>query len=639
MLPTKLATDPFISSPFAGIPTRTLTSDALEYQFYALSPALTTPESRLAELQNVYETCLKLREEWCSDYIFHRGSPPSFYLSTAETSNDQLSSTSSPQPSKSHPSVTGHLEYGDAVDDEWFALSLLLAITQRHPNVYLLATDTSDGQFLLVEAAHALPRWLSPETAENRVWINQGKLYIIPGKKNEKISFPDALEFLGKLQDPGALTRDKAAEKEALQRCKGYPAKKKEMEHCSVVRIPRLVAAVFLEIPEAVAAAVDAFYVRDPVSLKCLSRPADKRKFPSEDWVTMSIRFSKVLYAQLRGQEWNIPKDAGFPPVPGLGTDVGRQVDIGVKLAAGFEMLLAKENRKLFQSPGIKRIIEKIEDLIGRDDAWRKYLPTDQEIAKQGMRNDSEEWLNIDFAEFEKELNRASDDAAGSVSGDATYSDAHTQEKMNLLVERFEKFLNDDKAGLDGAELDSDDDEDDEDDDDASDISFDEEEFSRLMREMMGMPPDQPLDSDIPLTSAKPRAGDNDRKLDDDEEAEIIKIQDSIGAELRAAGIIGSNPADTSSKGKGKARITDVTEEDNSGGDTDESDIDDKEEVEVDFELVKNMLESFKGQGGLAGPAGTLLAEMGIYLPRDEEMSGESRNGRGGPSSSSGPTK
>lgn len=43
------------------------------------------------------------------------------------------------------------------------------------------------------------------------------------------------------------------------------------------------------------------------------------------------------------------------------------------------------------------------------------------------------------------------------------------------------------------------------------------------------------------------------------------------------------------------------------------------EEVDIDFNLAKNLLESFKSQAGTAGPGGNLLGMMGIRLPRDDK--------------------
>lgn len=38
----------------------------------------------------------------------------------------------------------------------------------------------NDGEFLLIEAAYALPKWLKPETASNRVWLLNGMMHIVP---------------------------------------------------------------------------------------------------------------------------------------------------------------------------------------------------------------------------------------------------------------------------------------------------------------------------------------------------------------------------------------------------------------------------------------------------------------------------
>lgn len=39
--------------------------------------------------------------------------------------------------------------------------------------------------------------------------------------------------------------------------------------------------------------------------------------------------------------------------------------------------------------------------------------------------------------------------------------------------------------------------------------------------------------------------------------------------------------------------------------------------VDVDFNLVKNFLDSFSSQQGLPGPASNLLGLMGVQFPQD----------------------
>ena len=43
--------------------------------------------------------------------------------------------------------------------------------------------------------------------------------------------------------------------------------------------------------------------------------------------------------------------------------------------------------------------------------------------------------------------------------------------------------------------------------------------------------------------------------------------------------------------------------------------------VDVDFNLVKNILESLSTQQGLAGPASNILGSMGVWLPSNADSS------------------
>lgn len=67
-------------------------------------------------------------------------------------------------------SLRGRTNYGDSIEDEWVIVYLLRELTKKHEDIWVKATD-SDGEFLLVEAAGALPEWLEPEVADNRVSI------------------------------------------------------------------------------------------------------------------------------------------------------------------------------------------------------------------------------------------------------------------------------------------------------------------------------------------------------------------------------------------------------------------------------------------------------------------------------------
>ena len=80
--------------------------------------------------------------------------------------------------------LEGRMRVGDAVDDEWCAVWLLREISKRWdvvirfvrapptsfpPHLILASASDSDGEFLLIEAAESLPRWVNPSNAINRV--------------------------------------------------------------------------------------------------------------------------------------------------------------------------------------------------------------------------------------------------------------------------------------------------------------------------------------------------------------------------------------------------------------------------------------------------------------------------------------
>ena len=47
-------------------------------------------------------------------------------------------------------------------------------------------------------------------------------------------------------------------------------------------------------------------------------------------------------------------------------------------------------------------------------------------------------------------------------------------------------------------------------------------------------------------------------------------------------------------------------------------DVEDSAPVDVDFNLVKNILESYTSQAGEAGPATNILHSLGLHLPDRE---------------------
>lgn len=76
--------------------------------------------------------------------------------------------------------VTHMYRYGDNIEDEWFIVYLLKCITECVPGTVVSVRDNSDGEFLLIEAADALPEWVTPDTAQDRVYLHNGHIHLIP---------------------------------------------------------------------------------------------------------------------------------------------------------------------------------------------------------------------------------------------------------------------------------------------------------------------------------------------------------------------------------------------------------------------------------------------------------------------------
>ncbi|CAM1503698.1 Fc.00g012890.m01.CDS01 [Cosmosporella sp. VM-42] len=604
---------------------RQLPDNCVEYILFVLDPSLDS-RKQLSQIETIRKSALRLSSSIAKGYIWQKDE---FNL---ELRNEQ-----------GLVYLHGITDYGDAVEDEWLIVYLLRELTRSHPNLWARVFDT-DGEFLLVEAANVLPKWLSPEIDHNRVWIHQGKLLIIPLKEEAGLKFrtlmlPDAVETLK--TKPDILIHSTFIEAEAFYRLEKYPGQISDSIHHSLVTIPRKLVYIIHSAPKSVAPAVEVFYLRDPINLKRVISPTEALTFPPEDLITVSVRFSKVLYAQLRSQRFDAPppwqavtQKAQKGAISSDTEQAKARLDIGMKLACGFEMLAANaENSK---SRVVRELAIVLEDL---QEDGEEALPSDDEIKtwKDATRDDSEAWLDINYEDFERELDgKRSNAPKGADSG---FGDVNTQSDLRKIVSRFEAFLNDDDAGAEGAELDDmdfdDDDDDSEDDSEAEDkdVSFDEDEFARMMREMMGIP----STAERPKTEAKGKAvaRTDDRNSDaheeeDEEDEEIKKLTSEMEAELNKHGALKLDPA-TEKPGKLKAkeaeaettRLEDIEE------DIEE---DSEEEVDIDFNLAKNLLESFKSQGGMAGPTGNLLGMMGFQLPRDEDDGEEEENVHGGPS-------
>ncbi|KAI0098824.1 SGT1-domain-containing protein [Nemania sp. FL0031] len=607
---------------------RSLPDNCVEYMLFLLDSAL-EPRSLLAELENVRKSALQLCAAIAKDYIWQRDC---FQLQVKRE--------------KGLVFLHGTTDYGDSIEDEWLIVYILRTLTTTFQSLWVRVFD-SDGEFLLVEAANVVPKWLSPEIDSNRAWIYQGKLQLLPlsaslGAKRP-LSLVEAIDYI-KLH-PDALVHSPFIEAESFYRLENYPGNIKALMHHSLITIPRKLAYILHEQPAVIAPAIEAFYLRDPVVLKPLMETSPDLHFPPQDLVTVSAKFTKVLFAQVKSQQFTAPPlwstivksaEDEVGPVSEQEQKTSARLELGMKVACSFEMLAAnatKTDNRLAREFTI--LLEDVEE------DGDKALPTDNDIASWPNANqeDNEAWLDINFEDFDNELQGRHRNKAERQNG---FGDSKTQADLRKIVSRFEDFLNDETAGFEGAELeDMDHDNDSSDDDDGEGeangddessededraVSFDEDQFDRMMREMMGFPPED--EASLPTATMQHGVRSNrfggakeeeasDEDEDEEEDDDIMRLAAQMEAELKGLGALrlDAKPERAKALGstegaviKGKGKGIDQTDEES--GD---------EEVDIDYNLAKNLLESFKSQAGLAGPAGNLLGMMGMTLPRDED--------------------
>lgn len=598
---------------FDGFPKR-LPDDTIEYIILILDTKLSDAQTR-TRLNEVLKASNDLLKKLLKDYIWQR-EPFSLHL---ERENDRWL-------------LSGRTSFGDSIADEWVIVYILRELSRRFEDTWIRMHDT-DGEFLLIEAANALPKWLNPEIAEHRVWINGGQLRIIPMGKDaaggsRNLTLQQALTKL--IKDPKSLVHSPMIEEEAFYRLQKYPQAIKDSMHCALVTIPRKLAYVLHARPSLTSAAVEAFYLRDPISLRPLHKPSTKDlKFAPEAFVTVSSRFNKASFAQLKSQKFPLPKAWENAPFPSSSDpkDVAKR-ELGMKLSCGFEMLVQDPQNK------DKTSVREINVLLEDPEAGDESLPTDEEIKSWPLHEDNETWMDINFEDFERELAGKRDTKPSpSEAQKDSMGDKDAQDNLRRMVDRFEKWMNDEDAGAEGAEVDEmdfddasepdqEEDEEEEDEEDRA-VSFDEGEFRAMMRQMMGMP-----DEEVQGTLRTEEESDVET-LDEDgesEDEEIRELSRRMEEELNMVGALDLDPppkkvkalaskSKRQAKGKGKAdSAVDNDEED----EEDEEDEDEGGAVQIDYNLAKNMLEAFKGQTGMAGPAGNMMGLMGIALPRDE---------------------
>jgi len=285
--------------------------------------------------------------------------------------------------------LSGSVNFGENVLDEWFVVSLIQFLTREIPTLVGRLTDT-DGEFLLIEAADVLPSWAGePSVAEGRVYLSSGEMYLIPVADSPSLVTP-----IPGVTPPPHVCAQVVVNYPTLCRAgdKVQTAVKERLSglsdnhHSTNVLLPSLVVELLSRHPEQLSKLVRAVMERDQLDLrKC--RGMEKVK--QIGTVECRVTFSKCLYAMLTGCKVQPYKSSDW--------SIGQSKAecIGFKLALGLEILLSRSKNSSSSS-------------FGGDKDFSKFLLKLQEVGFfQNELEGSEKYKTL-FEESRKFWNSSS---------------------------------------------------------------------------------------------------------------------------------------------------------------------------------------------------------------------------------------
>ncbi|KAG1371149.1 putative protein ecdysoneless [Cocos nucifera] len=647
--------------------------DTVFYTIYPDLPPDSPPAEAAATLRSLHLHLIhSVLAPHLRDYIWqheplHLSLPSSSAASATATSHCPFCG------SPSLPHLHGKTRFGDNLDDEWFVVFLLFEASRAIPSLSARAWD-SDGEFLLIEAAFSLPRWLDPDTSTNRIFIRRGDLHIVP--RDRFPSNPPLAAALDVVRSEDIDTRASDAVQAAINwRISRYPERARANTHRVRVRVPLPVAQVLKHEPCLISLAVEGFYDRDVDSMKHAAR-MDKflrSNGGGIEMVRVSVRMSRAMYAQLVQQNFQAPR---CYPMPSRdeGAAAYMEAELGMKIACGFEMMYQERRRAGEEGKGttweaFKRSLENsgcFEGLLPGSKEYQRIMDGAFEYYKNSsLSSRTREIMNAPVQRIDEILSMpcSVDDFEGSElppNGDDSWlyngedelnSAILARQKEMEIYEAERKHRKDkrQKHAADGSSSLSDD-------FNLGDIAETMQAFVQKVSSFEGaeVPPNSLISNQIVLGFAF--RSSKAVELDADQ---FMKIMGSVVGETHEETVCDADFArDTSSSdmdfddsedegglaedGNGDTfmqsysdalnkELNDTTlkrsfirasqqhsNNSNEGPSNAAKDTDEElTPVDVDVNLVKSFLDSFSSQQGLAGPTSNVLGLMGVKVPPD----------------------
>ncbi|XP_008580384.1 PREDICTED: protein SGT1 [Galeopterus variegatus] len=554
----------------------------------------------------------------------------------------------------------GMTKFGDNIEDEWFIVYVIKQITKEFPELVARIED-NDGEFLLIEAADFLPKWLDPDNSANRVFFHNGELCIIPApRKHGAVSWlpttpPRIAQALNIISThPEEILASESIRAAVNRRIKGYPEKIQASLHRAHCFLPAGIVAVLKQQPRLVAAAVQAFYLRDPIDLRACRV---FKTFLPETRIMTLVTFTKCLYAQLVQQRFVPDRRSGYR-LPAPSHPQYRAHELGMKLAHGFEILCSKcsphfsDSKKslvttsplwasffesLKKNDYFKGLLEGSAQYQERLEMAKNYfqlsvnqsesslamipgeeiltllqtIPFDIEELKKEEANlppeDDDQWLDLSPDQLDQLLQ----EAAGKKESEPISKEKEEQNyDLTQVSESMKAFISKVSTHK-GAELPREPSE--------APITFDAHSFLNYFDKILGPRPHESDSDDLDEEDFECLDSDDDLDLETQEPGEEASLKGTLDNLKSYMAQMDQELAHTSI-GKSfttRKQVEPLSQTTNNNSDEEDSGAGESimAPVDVDLNLVSNILESYSSQAGLAGPASNLLQSMGVQLP------------------------
>lgn len=494
----------------------------------------------------------------------------------------------------------GSTKFGDNIEDEWLIVYLLIEISKKWKDLFIRIIDI-DGQFLLIELAVLLEKWIKPEHMDYRVWIHKGELHIIPlsvelKKDDPLFSIPKALQSI--ISNSNLTLAKPEMQKRLLSRISEIPKSIKENIHWEKCILPLNIACLLKKHPELISSAVTSFFYRDPIS----QRKANKFLHFGSPLVSTMVKFTRCLFAQILHSDYRPPKIYGeMPPVS---SPDYFPFELGAKIALGFELKYDEESRP--KSSNKSKFLDILNNT--KIDMTISDFP-DSELFPSSSRD----WLEITEEEVDsilekkqKEIDefykksKLKNEYTSNNNNVNNASTKKTEEQQELpifdIVEKMKTFLNQD-SGLEGVEV--------KDKGKKEKIKFDKDKAINF-----GDVDEKDLEEFLKFKDFIEKSLENKENFSSDEDEEFydlgedsddeedIKINEEDMKELTIKDFMRAMDEELAKD----SQIWESFEKDPTQ--------DDPAEIDEKLTFIKNFMESLASQSGNAGPFTTLISEI-----------------------------